>query len=197
MPSCTPSTDLFQLFTAPLNTLGLRYLVSGSVASILYGEPRVTHDIDIVLALTVNDVPGLIASFPIDEFYCPPSEVLRIEVRRRMRGHFNLIHHETGFKADIYLLDEGPLHRWAISQRQCVDLAGGKLWVASPEYVILSKLEYYREGGSEKHLRDIRGILQVSGVDVDRGEIERWVARLGLDAQWLDVNQRTMGDSDT
>lgn len=56
--------------------------------------------------------------------------------------------------------------------------------VAPPEYVILRKLEYHREGGSEKHLRDIRAMLALSLVPIDRAALADWLARLGLEAQW-------------
>jgi hypothetical protein len=52
---------------------------------------------------------------------------------------------------------------------------------------ILRKLEYFREGGSEKHLRDIRGMLEVSGAQIDRQLLEQWIARLGLAAEWTRV----------
>jgi hypothetical protein len=161
------------------------------VASILYGEPRVTHDIDIVLELPVRTAPRLAEAFDLDEFYCPPEEVIRIEAARGTRGHFNLIHHETGFKADVYLADGGPLHGWALDHRRRIEIDGGHLWVAPPEYVILSKLAWYREGRSDKHLRDIRAMLDVSGEQIDIATIDGWVDRLDLKHQWRLVHQRT------
>jgi hypothetical protein len=107
-------------------------------------------------------------------------------VRRGQRGHCNLIHHDSGFKADIYIaFDE--LHRWALAHRRELTLDGLRVVVAPVEYVILRKLEYFREGGSEKHLRDIRGMLEVSGAQIDRPLLEQWIARLGLAAEWARV----------
>lgn len=97
--------------------------MTGSTAGIIYGEPRMTHDVDIVAALTVRDIQAFVNAFPIEEFYCPPEEVIAIEVRRGQRGHCNLIHHGTGFKADIYFaFDE--LHRWAFAHRRTVTIDG-------------------------------------------------------------------------
>lgn len=153
------------------------------MAGILYGEPRLTHDVDIVVALASRDVQRFIDAFPLDEFDCPPEDVLAIEVRRGQRGHCNLIHHDSGFKADIYIaFDE--LHRWALAHRKELMLDGLRVSVAPVEYVILRKLEYFREGGLEKHLRDIRGMLEVSGDQIDRRLLEQWIARLGLAAEW-------------
>ncbi|HEX3481857.1 MAG TPA: hypothetical protein VHT91_42885 [Kofleriaceae bacterium] len=173
-------------FIVRLERLGIPYFVTGSMAGILYGEPRLTHDVDIVVALTSRDVQRFVEAFPLDEFYCPPEDVLAIEVRRGQRGHCNLIHHDSGFKADIYIaFDE--LHRWALTHRKELTLDGLRVSVAPVEYVILRKLEYFREGGSEKHLRDIRGMLEVSGAQIDGPLLEQWIARFGLAAEWTRV----------
>lgn len=175
--------NLYEPFIVRLDRLGVAYFVTGSTAGILYGEPRLTHDIDIVVALSMRDVHAFVEAFPIEEFYCPPEDVLTIEVKRGQRGHCNLIHHDSGFKADIYLaFDE--LHRWAMARRTTVTLDGLPVSVAPVEYVILRKLEYFREGKSEKHLRDIRGMLETSRARIDHGFLEQSIHRLGLVAAW-------------
>ena len=73
-----------------------------------YGEPRLTNDVDIVVSLAEAELPGFEAAFPDAEFYRPPREVLLVELGRSRRGHFNLIDHRTGFKADIYLAGLDP-----------------------------------------------------------------------------------------
>jgi hypothetical protein len=107
-------------------------------------------------------------------------------VRRGQRGHCNLIHHDTGFKADIYIACD-ELHRWALAHRRTVPLDGLNVAVAPVEYVILRKLEYYREGQSEKHVRDTRGMLEISPAQIDRAFLEQWIARLALAAEWKRV----------
>jgi hypothetical protein len=176
--------DLFALFTGPLEALQVPYFVTGSVASLYYGEPRLTHDIDVVVTLRDADVERLAAIFPEEAFYRPPSEVLRVELRRPQHGHFNLIHHATGFKADVYLTGANPLHAWALSHRRRSGEGPRSFWLAPPEYVIVRKLEFFREGGSGKHLRDIRGMLASLGADLDRQALAEWIDRMGLQAQW-------------
>jgi hypothetical protein len=177
--------DLFLVFARKLNELALVYMVTGSVAGVLYGEPRVTHDVDVVLVLPPGQAISAFAlAFPIDEYYCPPEEVLLQEALRAQRGHFNLIHHESGFRADIYLANRDPLHAWALRERRALDVGGEKVWVAPPEYVIVRKLEFFREGGSEKHIEDIRAMLRVSRDLVRADVVESWVGRLGLGAEW-------------
>lgn len=179
--------EVFLVFTRPLEAAGLDYLVTGSVASILYGQPRLTHDIDLVLSMARSDARVLASAFPDESFYCPPEDVLRVESGRTERGHFNLIHHQTGYKADVYLQGRDALHRWAMARRRAVEVAGERMWLAPPEYVILRKLEYYREGGARKHLEDIRGMLDVSGELLEREELSRWLEHLGLGQAWAEV----------
>lgn len=179
-----PQHNLLLLFVSRLNCIGLRYMVTGSVASIIYGEPRLTHDVDLVLAIQPADVGRLIGAFPLDEFYCPPPEVITIEIKRSHRGHFNLIHQATGFKADIYIAGQDNLHAWALSNRRKETVADEEFWVAPVVYVIVRKLEYYREGGSEKHLRDIAGMVALSSALIDYAKLEQFINERDLEKEW-------------
>jgi len=178
-----PAPDPFAPFLEPLERLALPYCITGSVAASVYGEPRLTADIDVVLLLPVQDIPVLRSAFAEADYYVPPEETMREAVARDAGGMFNLIHHKSQFKADIYLAARDPLHAWALEHRRRIDLAGAGAWIAPPEYVILRKLEFLREGGSDKHLRDIRFI--VAATPLDRVFIETEVAHRGLGAQWL------------
>lgn len=179
-----PGADYIALFTRPLDAAGLTYMVTGATAAIVYGKPRYTNDVDIVIALPDADAAKLHAAFPGDQYYVPPIEVIRAEAGRSLRGQFNLIHEESGYKADIYPVGSDLLHRWALERRRQIELPSGSVWVAPPEYVILRKLEFFREGGSTKHLTDIRAMLDVSGDSIDRTVLADWIARLGLQAEW-------------
>ena len=97
-----PEAELFLLFVRPLQRAGIRYIVTGSVAAIFYGEPRLTLDVDLVVFLNEKDIGRLRDFFPSSDFYLPPSEIIATEARREMRGHFNILHVPTGFKADVY-----------------------------------------------------------------------------------------------
>ncbi len=179
-----PEPELFLLFVRPLNRAGIRYIVSGSVAAIFYGEPRLTHDVDFVLFLSDSDIRRLVEVFPAADFYLPRVETIAAEARREQRGHFNIIHLGTGFKADCYLTGRDELHAWAFRLKRPVQFEGETLMLAPPEYVIVRKLEYYREGGSDKHLRDIRSMLAVSRRQLDRPSLEEWIERRGLLTEW-------------
>lgn len=179
-----PATEPTLLFTKKLSELGIRYMVSGSVAAIFYGEPRFTNDVDIVVWMTPEHVGALVKAFPLDEFYCPPSDVVLLELERRQRGHFNLIHHKTGFKADLYPIRADPLHVWGIQHAKEVSLDGESVHLAPPEYVIVRKLQFYREGSSEKHLRDIHRMVAGLGPELDQSTLQEHIARHGLQSEW-------------
>lgn len=182
-----PEPELFLLFVRPLNRAGIRYVVSGSVAAIFYGEPRLTHDVDFVVFLNANDVQRLIEVFPAKDFYLPPKEAMLAETAREQKGHFNLIHHDTGFKADLYPTGRDELNAWAFRGKRSIEFEGESVTLAPPEYVILRKLEYYREGHAEKHLRDIRAMLAVSGEQLDQSVLNEWIQRRGLETEWRQV----------
>ncbi len=179
-----PEANNSVLFTRRLEEIGVRYMVSGSVAAMVYGEPRLTNDVDIVVVLDREQIGRLAEVFPPSEFYCPPAEVIRVEAARELGGHFNIIHHETGFKADLYLSGRDPLHSWALARTRRVDLEGNSLVLAPPEYVIVRKLEYFRSGGSERHLRDIRSMLTTSPELIQRSDLEHQIAARGLQREW-------------
>ena len=183
-----PAPDEIALYAGRFNAIGVEYMVTGATAAIVYGQPRLTNDLDVVLILQFEQVRELVAAFPDSEFYVPPEEVIQAERSRPMRGHFNILHLASGYKADVYLAGDDPLHHWALPLRRRIDWTDGMpLHVAPPEYVIVRKLEYFREGGSSKHPADIRAMLATT--EVDFGAIEDWVERLGLARQWAQVRR--------
>lgn len=174
----------YLIFTRKLEGLGLRYMISGSVAAIYYGEPRMTNDVDLVLFLRKEDVFRVVNAFAPGEFYCPPVEVIEGERLRDLRGHFNLIHHETGFKADVYLSGRDEFHAWGIGRIQTAEIDEDRLAFAPPEYVIIRKLQFYQEGSSQKHLRDIRRMLVGMGEDWPMETLLELVKRYRLEPEW-------------
>lgn len=189
-----PNLNLFALFTQKLNALGTPYMVTGSVAAIAYGEPRLTHDIDLVLNLSSKQVSQFSRLFPNDAFYCPPQEVLETEIARENRGHCNLIHYETGFKAVIYFTGQDELMNWALEHIQSIRFLGSALPLAPVEYVILKKLEFYSEGKSSKHIADIRAILRNSAPQIDQRFLQQKIKRLGLYETWQLCQSKSQTD---
>ena len=165
-----------------LERLEIPYALVGSFASGAYGEPRFTHDIDILVDLKRNQVDGLCDSFPADEFYISRPTVKEAVYRRRP---FNVIHTPSANKLDFMLSRDDDWGRSQIARRRQIEVVDGcHAFVASPEDVILGKLLYYREGGSEKHLRDITGILIVSVESVDRDYVRQFAEQLQVSDVW-------------
>ncbi len=175
-----PEPELSLLFVRRLNQIGARYITSGGVASILYGEPRLTNDVDFIIFLRDTDIVRLQKIFP-------PPEMIAAEIARPAKGQFNVIHADTGFKADFYTAGRDEFNAWGFRNARKMEYRGELIVVAPPEYVIVRKLEYYREGRSDKHLRDIRAMLAVSGELLDRVALRDWVARLNLQPEWAQV----------
>ena len=178
-------SDLLRYVTTTLERLGLRYFVTGSVATIFFGEPRFTNDIDIVADLPLDRIRDLCAAFPAEEFYLDEEAVRRAVTKQRQ---FNILLPASGLKVDVMVPTDDAFNRSRFARvRRLKPAADYDAAFASPEDVILKKLEYYREGGSEKHLRDIGGILRISGDQIDFAYIDDWSARRGLSEIWEKV----------
>jgi hypothetical protein len=183
-----PEADLSLIFLRPLNQLGIRYIVGGGVAAILYGEPRFTNDLDLVVFLRHTDIPRLIEAFPAPEFYVPPADAIAAEIARPAKGQFNLIHADTGFKADLYTTGRDEFNAWAFRHSRKTEFSGETITLAPPEYVIVRKLEFYREGGSDKHLRDIRGMLNISREQINQADLQEWIQQRGVTEEWRRIS---------
>jgi hypothetical protein len=178
-------SELLRLVTGILERLGFRYLVTGSTATIFFGEPRFTNDIDIVLDLPSARIADLCLAFPAEDFYLSEESVRRAVARG---GQFNLLHPKSGLKIDFIVATDTPFNRSRFARsRRLTPGPDFQATFASPEDVILKKMEYFREGHSDKHLRDIAGVFKISGDQIDRGYLEDWIARLGLGEVWQEV----------
>ncbi len=161
------------------------------MASSYYGENRSTLDVDIVLSVGPRDVPAIVEAFTADEFYIEP-QMVRQAVERL--DQFNVLLPDFGLKIDFMVVDEDRFDASRFSRRRRVEFAPGQsAWFASPEDVILKKLVYYKEGRSDKHLRDIANMFRVSGETLDRVYAEDWAMRLGVSKLWHYVVARAEG----
>jgi hypothetical protein len=134
-------SNLLRHLAATLEQLAIPYLVTGSMATIAYGEPRFTNDIDVVVALQPAQVDAFCAAFPEPEFYCP-RDFVADAVRRRFQ--FNVLQPETGLKIDVIVATDSAFDRSRLNRAVRVQTQPGiAAWFASPEDVILKKLEYY------------------------------------------------------
>lgn len=180
----TQVPSLIGLFVAPLNRAGIEYMVTGGLAAVVYGHPRLTLDVDLVIRLSSRDAADMATLWPQGEFYSPPAEVIEQERARTSGGHFNVIHNESMMRADVYVAGSDKLSVWALQHRVVRQVEGEQVQFAPIEYVIVNKLRYFQMGGSDRHLRDIARMMEVSGQDVDQQALDGWIARLDLGAEW-------------
>ncbi len=181
-------TDLLKHAVQALQRLGISHAIVGSFASGAWGESRFTQDIDIVVDLNAQQAAELCQAFPGEEFYVSESAA---QEAVQHQTQFNVIHPGSGNRIDFMIAGDTP---WAVAQlersRSVRLFPDVDAQFAAPEDVILGKLLYYREGGSEKHLRDITGILKISPDDVDREYVSRFAAQLGVVDLWRQVLQQ-------
>ncbi|RPI77321.1 MAG: hypothetical protein EHM45_09535 [Desulfobacteraceae bacterium] len=174
--------ELLQKVVGIFERLHIPYIVTGSVAAMAYGEPRLTNDIDIVAGIKKEHIWNLLQAFPAEKYYIS-EEMIREAIRNQ--GQFNIIHPFSGLKVDIIILQNTPFDVSRFKRIRRIQPAESyEANFAAPEDVIIKKMEYYKAGSSEKHLRDITGILKVSGTDVDRSYISSWADHLGLTEIW-------------
>ena len=164
---------------------GITYLVVGSTATIAYGEPRFTNDIDIVVELSESQIDSFCTSFPAPKFYLSQPAVLQA-VRRR--AQFIVIHPSSGLKIDFIILSDSEFDQSRRHRRRALSvLPAQQVWFASPEDVILKKMVYFKKGSSDKHLRDIAGVLRIQKHKLDREYVEKWAARLNVQEIWMQI----------
>jgi hypothetical protein len=176
--------ELLSRVVATLSRLDIPYMVTGSLATSLYGQPRSTHDIDVVVELSPGAAHTLAAEFAEPDFYLDPRA---IQEAIRSRGMFNLLELTTGEKVDFWMLTDEPFDRARFARRTRVRLGNLELDVSTPEDTIVQKLHWSAlAGGSEKQFRDAVSIYQVQQ-QLDVQYIEHWAGVLGVLELWQRV----------
>ncbi len=167
--------DVLREVVAGLDQAGIAYMVSGSTALNYYAEPRMTRDIDIVIELGPHETARFEQIFS-DDFYLDKAV---IEQAVRDRGMFNLIHLGRVVKVDFIVRKDSEYRRLEFSRRRRVEAEGLTLHLVSPEDLILSKLEWARQGPSELQLRDVHSVVD-SVPNLDWHYIRSWAGTLEL-----------------
>ncbi len=158
-----------------LQSAGIPYMMTGSMAMALYSVPRMTRDIDLVIDCELEDAARLAALFEPD-CYADRDAIREAILRRSM---FNIIHNEWIIKADFIIRKDEPYRRLEFERRRRLDIEGDPIFAVSVEDLILSKLHWARQSGSELQQRDVRTIIS-STADLDWPYLEEWASRLDL-----------------
>jgi hypothetical protein len=176
--------NLLASIIASLNEAEIPHMVAGSFASTYHGEPRTTQDIDIVIDPTRSALEKFVGGLPVERYYADLDAALDALARR---GIFNVVDMDTGWKVDFIVRKQRRFSIEEFSRREPTVMLGIEVFVATAEDTIVAKLEWAREGQSERQLRDVESILAVSGDHLDRAYVEGWVAELGLAELWSRV----------
>jgi hypothetical protein len=183
-------TDFLKLILESLEIAGVEYLIGGAIAEWAWGEPRATQDLDIVINLPIKAVSRFSRELEKRNMLVPADIILDAMMEDRADIPLNAIHMYSGLKADLYLMRDGDaLRQSAFQRRVLVDYGPpiGRVYVHSPEDLILYKLMYLGLSGQPKHARDIAAILRAKKSQLDFGYIEEWVTRLGLGSVWKEM----------
>jgi hypothetical protein len=173
--------EFLRRVSAALETAEIPYMLTGSLASSMYGVPRSTNDIDLIVAPS----PAQLRKF--------------VEICRRFKYHvgedaasavargdqFNVVDFPNGWKADLIIRKEREFSVVEFERRETHEVGGLRLTIATPEDVLLAKLEWAKIGESERQLSDAAGILRMQSGKLDLVYIQHWVTLLGVQQQWL------------
>jgi hypothetical protein len=172
--------ELVRQVGAMLEELGIEWVLGGSLASSLYGEPRSTVDVDVAVLIPPDGIDRLIDRAKRD-FYVPEASARDAAVNH---SAFNMLDTEHGLKVDIFVLGDRILDRQQLARRVRTAIAPDETaWVTAPEDQVLRKLDWYRIGGgsSERQWRDVLGLLLVQGAALDLAYLEETAREVGLD----------------
>lgn len=162
------------------------YLITGGMAVLIWGRPRFTADIDIVVEISPSGVDGLVNALKgLGKSGYIDRDVVRKIVKNG--GEFNFIDGMTGVKVDFWISDNGGFDLSRFKRRIGREILGQKIYFTSPEDLILSKLKWYKESGSNRHLEDVESILKISEANLDMKYIKEWVKKLDLLDEFMKV----------
>jgi hypothetical protein len=174
--------ELLRQIVAILESLGIDFMVTGSVVSGIQGEPRTTHDVDLIVALDEKSAQRLFGAFSPSEFFLTEQAIHEALKHGTM---FNLLDLTRGDKVDFWILTDEPFDQSRFLRKQTAEVLGIRFPISSPEDTILQKLRWAAlSGGSEKHFRDALRVYEVQHGRLDQAYLDDWAERLGVVDNW-------------
>jgi len=172
---------LFRKLKEALDAAKIPYMVTGSFVSALHGVPRATHDIDVVIAPSGEQIDALLKQFAESDYFVEPEDAMQA---LRHRTQFNVIDQHSIWKIDFILRKERPFSRAEFERRVLVNILGVSVYAAAPEDILLAKLEWAKLGESERQIKDAAGIIEIQRDKLDMNYVDRWVELLDIQPQW-------------
>ena len=173
---------LIRLVVGHLESAGIPYMITGSVASSYHGEPRATRDLDVVIDPDGESLDALVKRLRSDGLYV---DLEAARVALAARSQFNVIDASTGWKVDFLIRKDRPFSREELSRRMPADLLGTSAAIATAEDTIIAKLEWASATGSDRQRADVAALIDIGRDTLDLDYIDRWTAALGLHDAWL------------
>ena len=176
--------EALQRIAAELNRAGIAYMLTGSFASVFYGSPRSTQDIDLVIAANRAQLQTFVESLSRGEYYVEADAALEALKRESL---FNIIDLKTSWKIDMIIRKSRAFSQEEFGRRRLSNLEGMSLYVASAEDIILAKLEWAKLGKSNRQIEDAARILKMRIDSLDRSYVDKWVRELGVTKEWSEA----------
>jgi hypothetical protein len=173
--------DVIRDVTGRLERAGIGYMLTGSMAMNYYAEPRMTRDIDLVVALSVDSVSAVAALFQPDYYISIEAAMEAV----RSESIFNMIHEESIIKVDVIVRKTTPFRLSEFQRRQRIHVQDVDLWIVSREDLILSKLVWAKPSHSELQLRDVRNLI---AAEYDHDYVSKWAETLGISELFREIN---------
>jgi hypothetical protein len=172
--------DIVRDVSARLDAANIGYMLTGSMAMNYYAQPRMTRDIDVVVALQSADAARIVELFNSD--YYVSHEAVDNSIKRQ--SLFNLIHNESVIKVDCIIRKQSEYRLTEFNRRQRIRIEEFETWIVSKEDLILSKMFWAKDSHSELQLRDVKNLVLTG---CDSTYIERWAKELGVAHLWQEV----------
>ncbi len=166
-----------------LNKMDIPYFLTGAMAVVYYGEPRTTHDIDLIIVVKESDVNLMVINFEQD-FYI---DEFSIRTAIEEKDMFNAVHKETGFKVDFWILGEDDYNKERFKRRVQVNVLGTKIYLPTAEDAIISKLEWFKMSDIDKHYYDALGIYRIQKGNLDTDYINNWCQKKSISKLWKKI----------
>ncbi len=168
--------DFLKRMAQLLETAGIPFMLAGSHGSSYHGQPRATNDVDLVIDPTAEQLERFLALLG-DQYYADP-QTAREALRRR--SLFNVVDFDEGWKADLILRKDRPFSVEELKRRQLGTYHGYSVPIASPEDVILTKLEWNNLTPSDRQVKDALNVAVVQGAKLDLAHLRKWAPSLGV-----------------
>lgn len=177
--------NLLKEVVSKFDDLNIPYALTGGIGSSFYGQPRTTHDFDLVINLLAgkNQAKKIFNSF-IKDYYVSEEAIIGSVLHKTM---FNIIHHETGIKIDCWILKEDAYSLESFKRRRKEKFSGKQIFFLPPEDLILNKLLWYKASESGRQLTDVYGIIEVRKDNLDLKYLKKWAIKLKVDDILADI----------